>query len=558
MNKKNFLAFTILLASALLMLQSTSASAEEREIEVKGKYIRVPIHNGKRSSIAIKVGDVRVHNLGGHVATSPDEIHWWAHLEMDEYVGKKAKVTIIGDGAKTINLIDSSNERKDAKTLYKEDLRPRFHFSQKEGWSNDPNGMMYYDGEWHLFWQCNPAGKIHWANMYWGHAVSKDLLHWEELNHALRIDGGKDRENRHRSMANGSCYSGGGFVDINNTLGMQKGKDKTLLVTFTDTAIGESLAYSTDKGRTWTYPKSNPLIKHRGRDPKLFWYEPEKKWVIAVYDMNTKNKEGKNVHGIAFYESKDLKEWTRTGAAPDYFECPEIFELPVDGDKKKMKWVLLGADAKYAIGTFDGKTFKADEDKKRGGFPGVYAGQCFSNTPDGRVIYIGWCRALDIPAPAAFTQGFTLPVEFTLKTTKDGIRMFTNPVEEIAKLRGEKIANASNLKPGKAFSLESKDQEFDIVLTLKKHGKRGLVTVIIGDTEAVHVTGCDFYGDTGKVRVLVDRTTIEAFKDGGARYTLQSRGKQMGKPVGKIVIKPSNMTSIVKLEIFKMKSILPK
>jgi len=554
MNKKNFLAFTLLLAGTLLMLQPATSSADDREIEVKGKYIRVPIQNGaKRSSIAIKVGDERVHNVGGDIATSPNEIDWWAHLEMDEYVGKKAIVTINGEGAKTLNLVDSSNERKDAKTLYKEDLRPRFHFSQKEGWNNDPNGMMYYDGEWHLFWQCNPVGKK-WANMYWGHAVSKDLLHWEELNHALRNGGGRDRENRHRSMADGRCFSGGGFVDINNTLGMQKGKDKTLLATFTDTSSGESIAYSTDKGRTWTYPKSNPLIKHSGRDPKLFWYEPEKKWAIAVYDNGTKGEDGKRVNGIAFYESKDLKEWNRTGFAPGYYECPEIFELPVDGDKNKMKWVLLGADAKYAIGTYDGKTFKADEDKKQGGFPGVYAGQCFSNSPDGRVIYIGWNRGLNIPEPAAFNQGFTLPVEFTLKTTKDGIQMFTNPVAEIAKLRGEKIADVSNLKLGEAFSLDCKGQELDIVLTLKKDGDRGDVSVAVGGIK----TSSGFSGETGKVRVLVDRTTVETFKDGGAQYTLQSRQGEMGKPVGKIVITPNNSTSIEKLEIFKMKSILPQ
>jgi len=179
-----------------------------------------------------------------------------------------------------------------------------------------------HDGKYHFFWQCNPAGRK-WANMYWGHATSPDMVHWTEHDRALRSFGG-NVENRHRKMAVKNCFSGSGNVDHNNTAGWQTGDEKTLVLAFTDTGCGEALAYSNDRGKTWKYYEGNPVIRHRGRDPKLMWYEPGQHWVIAVFD---ECKEfGRN---IAIYTSKDLKEWERVSNIPGYFECAEIFELPV-------------------------------------------------------------------------------------------------------------------------------------------------------------------------------------------------------------------------------------
>jgi len=208
---------------------------------------------------------------------------------------------------------------------FDEPLRPQFHFSQKQGWNNDPNGMVYYDGEYHLFWQCNPVG-VYWNNMYWGHAVSKDMVYWTELPRALRSCG-DFTTNLHPSLAKGNCFSGSGNVDFNNSAGWQTGKEKTMIAAFTDTGHGaEVLAYSNDRGRNWTYYTT--VIKHRGRDPKLIWYEPGKHWVIAVYDER-KDRKG----GIAFYKGTNLKDWKYCSRIEEFSECPELFQLPVDGNK---------------------------------------------------------------------------------------------------------------------------------------------------------------------------------------------------------------------------------
>ena len=198
-----------------------------------------------------------------------------------------------------------------------------------------------------------------------------------------------------------------------------------MVLAFTDTGCGEALAYSTDRGKTWTYYEGNPVITHRGRDPKLMWYEPGKHWVIAVYDETPEY--GRN---IAIYTSKDLKQWKLESHIPGYFECAEIFELPIDGDPAKTKWVIYAADAKYALGTFDGKKFTPEhEGKHQVHWGAYYASQCFSNSPDGRVVQVGWAR-INLP-DMPFNQTFTVPTNLTLHTTEDGVRMFATPIKEL-------------------------------------------------------------------------------------------------------------------------------
>ena len=204
-----------------------------------------------------------------------------------------------------------------------------------------------------------------------------------------------------------------------NTGGWQTGDEKVLVAAFTDTGCGEALAYSNDRGRTWTYYEGNPVIRHRGRDPKLVWYAYDKDdtpidetakqlgghWVIAVYD----EKGGRNV---AFYTSSNLKEWTEQSHLMGYFECAELFKLPVDGDKHNTRWVVYAADARYAIGDFDGKTFTPEhEGKHQVHWGNYYASQCFSNPPDGRVVQIGWAR-VNVPG-MPFNQTFSLPTKLT-------------------------------------------------------------------------------------------------------------------------------------------------
>ena len=571
---KNKIKFLLGVLALSLMQSAANAEMKTREIELKNKLLLVPVSekpaapdakkNDRATMLEIRVGETLVHKLNVVLADSKEDIAWWGYLEMDEYAGKTAKLSAnVEAESKGLDLIESSGTIRNPEPLYKEELRPRFHFMPKQGWSNDPNGLIYADGEYHFFWQCNPLGKqnAHEANMYWGHAVSKDLLHWEELPRAMRPLGGQD-ENRHPSMAVGSCWSGSANIDDSNILGFQKGGIKTMVAAYTDTGCGEVLAYSTDRGRNWTYDKSiNPIIKHQGRDPMLVWYPPSSNdsgmtsdpghWVIAVYD-----EEDKSNRGIAFYSSTDLKTWTKTSFIKGYFECPQLFELPVDGDKKNTRWIICGGNARYTIGKFDGKTFTPDQEAKYKVFDGqIYAGQCFHGTPGGRVIYVGWAINVFIPMPATFNQGFTVPVEFTLKTTKEGIRMFANPIKELDQLRDKALVDLVGEKAAKGASVEAPDQEYDILITLKKTGDKGACSLRLGghQVKLPAVTG-----ETMDVRILVDRTTIEVVENGGAAFRLESRQNEMGKPVAKIEIKPEGGVTVEKLQIFKMKSALPE
>ena len=527
-----------------------------REIRITGKYILLPVSNrGQRGRMTVTVGEQLVHNLDCDFAPSPNAIDWWTYLDMAEYVGKTAKIVARAD-PNVCKLFESADEIRNLQPLYDEALRPQLRMSQKRGWNNDTNGLLYSDGQYHFFWQCNPAGRG-WANMYWGHATSPDLVHWTEHDRALRSFGGNVK-NRHPKMAVKNCFSGSGNVDVHNTAGWQRGKDKTLVLAFTDTGCGEAMAYSTDAGKTWTYYKGNPVIKHSGRDPKLVWYAPGKHWVIAVFDQRDKTG------GIAFYTSPNLKDWTYQSRIVGYHECPELFELPVDGDPKNTRWVVYAGNAHYVIGSFDGKTFTPEhEGKHRVHYGAYYASQCFSNTPDGRVIQVGWAR-INLP-DMPFNQAFSLPTNLTLRTTKDGIRLFATPIKELEQLRkpDPKAATNKKLTAGTpTVKLDVKGRLFDIVVTLKK-GTARKAALRFGENGLTYDFSQEKLNEMplalaeGKVtfRVLVDRPMFEVVGGGGACYKTFSR-KDMGKPIDTISLTAEGGSLTVEsLEAYEMKSI---
>ena len=527
-----------------------------QEIKITGKYIIFPVSNkGKRGRMTITVDDQLVHNLDCDFPPNKDAIDWWTYLDMSEYIGKTAKVSAQA-APEICKLFESSDKIRHLQPLYDEALRPQFHMSQMRGWNNDPNGMLYHDGQYHFFWQCNPAGRG-WANMYWGHATSPDMVHWTEHDRALRSFGGRV-ENRHPKMAVRNCFSGSGNVDLNNTAGWQKGKEKTLVLAFTDTGCGESLAYSTDRGKTWKYYEGNPVVKHRGRDPKIIWYKPGKHWVMAVFDQN-------KTHGgnIAFYTSKNLKDWEVQSHLKGYHECPELFELPVDGDKDNTRWVVFAGDARYVVGKFDGKTLTPDhKGKHRVHYGSYYASQCFSNSLDGRVVQIGWAR-INMPN-MPFNQTFTAPTNLTLHTTKDGVRMYATPIKELEKLRKPNPKTAGNKElTAKApiVKFDVKDQLFDIVVTLKK-GTAKKAVLQFGNNEATYNFGAQKLDEMplamkdGKVtfRVLVDRPMYELIGGGGACFKTSGR-HDMGKAIGTISLTAEGGSLTVEsLKAYEMKS----
>jgi len=534
-----------------------------REIKLTGKLLLYPVAKDKKKNgmLSVRVNGALIHNVEGNLAQSKEDVAWWAYLDMNEYVGKTAALTFSSpDAGPGLALIESSDQERHLLPLYDEKMRPQFHHSQKQGWNNDPNGMVYYDGEYHLFWQCNPVG-TQWGNMYWGHSSSPDMIHWTEHRRALRPFGGTYTPNRHPSLAVKNCFSGSANVDVNNTGGWQTGKEKVMVAVFTDTGCGEALAYSNDRGMNWTYYDKNPVIKHNGRDPKLVWYEPGQHWVIAVFDQDPDRKIGGN---IAFYSSKNLKDWTLTSKLPGYFECPEMFELPVDGDKKNTRWVVFAANAKYAVGNFDGETFTPEhEDKHTLHYGNFYASQCFSRPPDGRVVQIGWAKIGmgDMP----FNQAFTVPINLTLKKTGQGIRMFANPIKELDTLHDGKpqMLAGKTVTAEAPVTLDVDGQLVDILMTLKK-GDAKKVSLTFGrntvtydfSTEMLDKMPVSLIDGVLKLRVLVDRPMFEVVVNDGQSYLTAPR---QPAPLGTISVEAEGGSATVEsLEVYRMKSIWKK
>lgn len=408
---------------------------------------------------------------------------------------------------------------------YKEKYRPQFHFTSGKNWINDPNGMVYYKGEYHLFFQHNPKGKK-WGNMTWGHAVSKDMVLWKQLAHAILPD---DK---------GTIFSGSAAVDVNNTAGWQKGDEKTLVAAFTyagsfgdpPAPFSQAIAYSTDKGRRMAKFENNPVIENQGlheseRDPKIFWHEPTKKWIMVVY-MNK---------GTArFFNSDDLKEWTKTSdyKQKGFYECPDLVELPVDNDPNNKKWVIYDAGFKYAVGSFDGRVFTRESGPFKGEMgANFYAAQTFNNSPDKRCIQIGWMRGSDfIRKRMVFNQQMSFPCELTLRSTAEGIRLFRWPVKEIETLytKSHKMKNVT-VNPGDNPLKNIHAKLLDISMTISTADAKK----ILFDLRGVKFT---YSTDTGRLRLGLIR--YKSKKKGAQKKAETYKKSHILKPVdGKIKLR---------------------
>ena len=392
------------------------------------RYLNLPVRTGaqKRHATVHLAGRVLRNFEFEYAPTDPE---FWVQLDLAPFAGKTIELTIDPPlSPLQASQLLPSDTPAEADTLYQERaikqdrkiMRPAFHFTSKRGWLNDPNGLVYFDGEYHLFYQHNPFG-TQWGNIHWGHAVSPDLVHWEELGDALQM----------AEHARDMVFSGCALVDEKNTAGFQTGAVKTLLAFFTDTGLGECLAYSNDHGRSWTLYENNPVVAHKGRDPRVLWYANPSgggHWVMVLYDENTGGRD------FVFYTSPDLKAWTFASRIEGFYECPDLVRLTIDGDPNRARWVLYAADGRYHTGAFDGYVFTPDgalQQLWRGNF---YAAQTYSNAPDGRCIQIGWGRGIEF-ADLPFNQQMTVPVDLSLRTTADGMRLCAQPVRELKTLR---------------------------------------------------------------------------------------------------------------------------
>ena len=392
----------------MLMATATpSAFAQKLNIEHKGdttivkvenptKYLLLPIQEEKdEAQVILSTGDKE--DTWMDVRLAQNGVDYFVPFSLEKNAaGKSVKgnvaiVKILGlkKDALAVNLMKLSNTFDTTNTDY---YRPSYHFTPLYGWMNDPNGMVYKDGEYHLYFQYNPYGSK-WGNMHWGHAVSKDLVHWEHLDPAIARD------------PVGHIFSGSSVIDKKNTAGFGK---NAIIAIYTNNSVNhdevQCIAYSNDNGRTFTKYEGNPVLTPFDglkdfRDPKVFWYEKGKCWYMIV----SADKETR------FYKSKNLKKWTYVsafgkglGQQPCQYECPDFFQLPVNGDKKKMKWVMTmninpgcwfgGSATEYFVGDFDGKKFTcpdANEVKWLDWGKDHYATVTFSNTGD-RVLGITW------------------------------------------------------------------------------------------------------------------------------------------------------------------------
>ena len=419
------------------------AQEARREFTIAEKYLNMPVQeSADRQTMTFEINGEQERSFV--IRLSEGEPDYWVFADLSGYFGKTLTVTYptnTGGFGKMYQADRFAGED----SVYQEINRPQFHFTSRRGWNNDPNGLVYYDGEYHLFYQHNPY-EANWENMHWGHAISTDLLRWQELPDALYPD------------ELGTMFSGTAAIDWNNDSGFQTGQDPPIIAAYTahkslgngDAIETQNIAYSNDRGRTFTKYDGNPVIDSKAkwnsrhtRDPKIFWHEPTRKWVMVLFEKD----------GHSFYNSDDLKEWTYLSHLVGFWECPELFELPVDGNTYNTKWVIYGASGTYMIGDFDGREFNVESGKHRFVAGGHYAAQTYNDIPadDGRRIQFAWGQITHDGMP--FKSMMLFPTELTLRSTRNGIRLFSEPVEEISQLHekeqplGESLPGAGQSTP---------------------------------------------------------------------------------------------------------------
>lgn len=348
--------------------------------------------------------------------------------------------------------------------LYKEPFRPQFHFSPKTNWINDPNGLLYYKGEYHMFYQHNPFGNV-WGHMTWGHATSKDLIHWKHLPIAIP-------EEKDTMIFSGTCVA-----DIHNTSGLGRNGQIPLVAIYTghieNVNQSQHLAYSLDDGITWTKYNRNPILdlkKKDFRDPKVFWHAPKKYWVMALMLPVE--------HIVQFYSSKNLFDWKLLsqfgpiGDTTGVWECPDLTQVPVEGMPGRKKWLLqmsMNASMQYFVGEFDGITFisenPADKIYRPDYGPDYYAAITFGQLPENHLpVSIGWVNnwnyANDIPT-TPWKGAMSVPRTLSVKKINAEWVLIQKPVDKVNTLR-QPVFSSKNRIIEKYITLPVSSQQCEV------------------------------------------------------------------------------------------------
>ena len=407
---------------------------------------------------------------------------------------------------------------------YKELHRPQFHFSAKENWINDPNGLVYKDGTWHLFFQHNNEAPI-WGKMWWGHAVSDDLLSWRQLENALYPD------------EYGSMFSGSAVVDHYNTAGF--GED-AMLIFYTSAGMHtepvkpftQCLAVSNDNGVSWSKYHNNPVINHLeadNRDPKVVWHESSRQWVMALYLDDDR---------YCLLNSKDALRWTKIQELrlEGDRECPDFFSMFDETGAER--WIFSGACGNYVIGSFDGRNFIPETPVKcaeQG--TNSYAAQTWSNAPDNRRIQISWMAGGLYPE-MPFNQQLSIPVELKLHGSGANTILTRWPVTEVESLRRKTIKvdkHIISISKSDPLIPDTSAKLLDVTFNLQRCDAQKVYIVIRGQQLVLDWINNQLSfrpsgifkgfsdravsslpkGDCLSIRLLIDTTSLEVFIDGG-------------------------------------------
>ena len=502
------------------------------EIVITKPYLNLPVKNGEPNRRMTLTADGKLIGQFG-VALAEDKPDWWAFFDVARFKCQKLVIELTPPPVDW-SVITQDDAIKGSEDLYKEKYRPQFHFTSRRGWLNDPNGQIYYNGEYHLYYQHNPLA-LPWGNMSWGHAVSKDLVHWQELPAVLFPNDA------------GDCFSGAAFIDGKNQLGRKTGEEDVLVAFYLRTKTGLCLAYSNDRGRTLTDYEGNPVLTHEGAridTPRPFWYEPTGRWIAPTYD-HFKDPNGKQFRAVGFYSSGSLKDWTYEsrveqpdGKDDELCGCVDFFELTVDGNLNNKKWVMIMIDGSYIIGAFDGHKFYAlsgkpasTEDREnslvvQGNY---YATMTWENEPNGRRVQITWMKGGNYPG-MPFNQQMTVPAELTLHSTAEGLRLRINPVKELEALR-VKTHEWQNLvlKAGRNPLADIHGDLFEVEVEFDPAARTETVFDLRGHKVTYNAAAASLASgpcqstlapEDGmiRLRILLDRTSIEVFGNDGRLY----------------------------------------
>lgn len=528
------------IVAAVLMATSAQAQVQPRvlgdnhvmvSIDTNYKYVLLPVEERAENASVRVIGKDNQSYRRPNVRLSVDHVDYYVPLEIKD--GQTLDIIFHGDRRtkgvlkefacwkemKFSNTFDTSNVER---------FRPEYHHSPVYGWMNDPNGMFYKDGEWHLYFQYNPFGSL-WENMTWGHSVSKDLVHWEALPNAIEAD------------AIGTIFSGSCVVDTRNSAGFGK---NAIIAYYTSAAEAQtqSMAYSTDGGRTFTKYEKNPVITSDipdFRDPKIFWHEPTQKWIVVLAAGQE----------MQFYSSPNLKEWTfessfgrEYGNHGGVWECPDMMQLPVRGTGQQ-KWMLVcninpggpfgGNATQYFVGQFDGHKFtcesKPEVTKWMDYGKDHYATVSFSNAPENRHVVIAWMSnwqyANQVPTHQ-FRSSNSIPRDLDLFADGEETYCGVIPSKEMQALRGKKVKKLSDvcelvidIKGSMELTLSNMNGEEVTMFYDAQKQTFSMDRTKSGDcsfSEAFAiVTTAPTHGVMKQLRIFIDRCSIEAFAADG-------------------------------------------